>query len=234
MELSITPYSTLMAVDPSLTCSGWALFDIKEECVIGVGKIKAPKPPIPLQERLLQVHYRVESLFKKVKLGKNSVLVCEEATSIKDPHSTFKVEQVRGIFECAARYNNVCVPGRINPRSVQTDLLGMGSGRQLTRNAVKEAARSFVSTVYNDQLEKIGFNTDKEALASNQDIVDAILLGALALSYIKAASLSRESLYSVFNASKRKRRSSRKGWGKGEEISFGWSYREVASLGRKK
>jgi hypothetical protein len=66
-------------------------------------------------------------------------MVCEAATTVRDPHNALKVETVRAMFESVARGRLVGVPGRINPRSVQFEVMGL-SGKQLPRAEVKDMA----------------------------------------------------------------------------------------------
>jgi Holliday junction resolvasome RuvABC endonuclease subunit len=187
-------FKRIMAVDPSLTCSGWALFGIADRIpgrgnLLAVGKIKALGPAHPLAVRFLDLQEKISSVYDTLKLCSNDVLICESPTTMRDPRAAFKVEQVRGIFETVARSRSLAVPGRINPRSVQSEIMGL-KGKQLARTVVKETAVEVVKTVYGTALEAIGFNVNRDNLARNQDIVDAILIGSLAVSRFGMARIS--------------------------------------------
>ncbi|MCB0338055.1 MAG: hypothetical protein KDD53_00555 [Bdellovibrionales bacterium] len=222
----------LLAVDPSLTCSGWALFSLENRALLGVGKIRSKPPSEPLQARLLDLQQQVNRFLLKVNAGVGDILVCEGPTTMKDPRAAIKVEQVRGIFESMSRAQGIQVPGRLNPRSVQVELMGM-KGRQTKRETVKKTALGVVKNLYGTQLDQIGFSKSEDDLRKNQDIVDAILVGHLALGRISTAIQGSIALEEIFSESGTRRRSSRFAWGSGESNTFGWSSKEISYLGRK-
>ncbi len=129
------------------------------------------------------VQKKIEITLNDNCMGHNDVLVCEAQTTMRDPRAAFQVEQVRGIFETLARNRKVAVPGRINPRSVQYELLGL-TGKQCCREEVKSSAISVARTLYGNILEKAGFSTETENLKKHQDIIDALLVGRLAMTRI--------------------------------------------------
>jgi Holliday junction resolvasome RuvABC endonuclease subunit len=190
-------YRYLMAIDPSLTCSGWALLSVPDGGVIAVGKIKSDPPSIPLATRLEKLQDRISSVLANLTLGPSDVLVCEAPTTMKDPHNAIKVEQVRGLFESAGRSRGVSVPGRVNPRSVQYEVMGL-KGKQLVRAEVKASAVRTVQYLYAAELRRLGIDSGETALSKHQDIVDAILIGRFALLKVKGAVDTRQSLESVF------------------------------------
>ena len=176
----------LLAVDPSLTCSGWALFDIASESLLAVGKLRSLPASYSLSDRLLDLQAKVTQVFKGCALRAGDFLVCEGPTTMRDPRAAFRVEQVRGIFETVARHTTVSVPGRINPRSVQREIMGL-KGKQLIRERVKDTAVMVVQALYERELGQLGFPVDKKSLAKHQDIMDAILVGRLAVIRVKSA-----------------------------------------------
>lgn len=176
----------LMAVDPSLTCSGWALFSIEEGNLVAVGKIKSDPPKVSLALRMQKLQERVGGVFAKIGLGARDILVCEAPTTMKDPHNTIKVEQVRGLFESGARTLGATVPGRINPRSVQYEVMGL-KGKQVARAEVKQAAVRTALYLFAPRLEQLGLIPDEVELKRHQDIIDALLIGRLALIRVKSA-----------------------------------------------
>lgn len=189
----------ILAVDPSLTSSGWALFEGVR--LIGVGHIKTRVGPIAL--RLESIQGSVLELFKRCNLNEDSVVVCEDATAMVDPSSALKLEQVRGIFECCARALGATVPGRINPRSIQSALLGM-RGAQVKREAVKAAAVEVVRHHYGVMLEQLNFPASISHLKRHQDICDAVLVGHMALIRIEEARRLRVPLWEVFEIKRRR------------------------------
>jgi Holliday junction resolvasome RuvABC endonuclease subunit len=182
----MTVFRYLMAVDPSLTCSGWALFSVKDGRIAAVGKVKSDPPQVSMATRLLKLQERVVGVLEKLSLGDRDVLVCEAPTTMRDPHNTIKVEQVRGLFESTARLRSVAVPGRVNPRTVQYEVMGL-KGKQLVRTEVKLAALRTVIYLYAPRLEQLGFVATEDGLKKHQDIIDALLVGRLMLSRIHAA-----------------------------------------------
>ena len=197
-------YKRLLAIDPSLTCSGWALFDLSSKEIQSVGNIKSKKDG-SLSERLLDFQKKVSLLFNSLHVTDNDVLICEEATTMIDPRAALVVEQVRCIFEVLARNLNACVPGRINPRTVQYEIMGL-KGTQIDREHVKKIARDTVLSLYNDMLLKIGFFKTDILKKSNQDIIDAVLIGALGVSRVGYAMNSNLSLDGVFSSNYRRKR----------------------------
>lgn len=182
----MTEYRYLFAVDPSLTCSGWALFEVGGARLKLVGKIRSEPPKVPLAERLRLLFDCIEDTMEQLKLSSNDILVCEAATTMRDPNAALKVEQVRGMFESSARARKITVPGRINPRSVQYEVMGL-RGKQMPRQDVKAAALNTVESLYGNVLMKIGLIRESSDLKRHQDIVDAILVGQLAISRIRSA-----------------------------------------------
>lgn len=191
----------LIAVDPSLTCSGWAFFSGSNGSLLGVGKIRSLPPKLPMAVRLEDIQYKIGKLFSMLEIGSGDILVCEGQTTLIDPKSAFKVEQVRGIFETLARSRSVSVPGRINPRTVQSEVIGL-SGKQLPRPLVKSHAVKTVQAIFGESLKAIGFNANEEELSLSQDIVDALLIGSAALNHIKSAIRAGLSLEVAFDQRK--------------------------------
>jgi Holliday junction resolvasome RuvABC endonuclease subunit len=177
----------LLAVDPSLTCSGWALFALKTKNLEAVGKIKS----LPASENLLSVRYshlqdQITKLISQLGLGKDDIVLCEAETSVKDPKAAFKVERVRGIFESVARSFGCLVPGRLNPRTVHFEVMGL-RGKQLKREIVKDTALHTAFSLYAESFKDFGLGESSKSLKKHQDIIDAILVGHLAVSRVSTA-----------------------------------------------
>ena len=190
----------LLAVDPSLRSSGWVLFEADSGEPRSSGLISPPGSKIPLAHRLDFLQEQVEALLARLELGPGDLLICEgPAPLVHNPFSALKVERVRGIFESVARMRGVSVPGRVNPRTVQTELLGM-RGKQLAREEVKAWARETAVRLYGKRLEMLNLDTDGSPSAKpiSQDIVDALLIGTLAISRIKVCLQSGSELSTAF------------------------------------
>jgi hypothetical protein len=129
---------------------------------------------------------KVNQLLDGLGLGKNDFLICEAPTTMRDPRAALRVEQVRTIFESLARDRSVQVPGRLNPRTVQYEVMGL-RGKQLTRAIVKDTAVQIVQTTFATSLHHLGFDPSVGNLKRNQDIVDALLVGALGLTRVQGA-----------------------------------------------
>ncbi|MDC0357715.1 hypothetical protein OAO01_02790 [Oligoflexia bacterium] len=194
----------LLAVDPSLTCTGWALFSVQTEELLAVGKIRSMAARYALASRLEDLQRKIAQVLEELNLSYNDVLVCESQTTMRDPRAAFLVEQVRGIFETLARARSVTVPGRINPRSVQYEVMGL-KGKQVSRTMVKDTALTIVQTVYGEALQQMGFDFESAKLGKQQDIVDAILVGALGLTKISSATSAQVALAEVFEEKRSKR-----------------------------
>lgn len=198
----------LLAIDPSLTCSGWALFSLRTEAPIAAGKVKSDPPSMLLAERFMRLQKRIESLFDTLGLGGQDVLVCEGATSMKDPHNALKVEHVRSIFETVGRSRAACVPGRINPRSVQHEIMGL-YGKQIPRREVKATAVQTALALFQNHLERLGLIGEGQTqdLIHHQDVVDALLVGRFAITRFEMARNGSLSLEEVFQESRGRSRS---------------------------
>lgn len=185
----VRPFSEdklLFAVDPSLTASGWALFALSDGLPLCAGIISPPGPHLPLSERLSILQEAVEQTFLKVGLRAGDILVCEgPAPLVLNPDSAVKVEQVRSIFETVARSKRVSVPGRVNPRTVQVELLGM-RGKQLERPKVKAWARETAARLFPESLSQLTFFGERSKSGKlPQDVVDALLIGSVAISKLR-------------------------------------------------
>ena len=223
-------YNRLIAIDPSLTCTGWALFSLNDGVLRGVGKIKSLPPATPMAERLLRLQVRIAELMESLKLGERDILVCEGQTSMLDPKAAIKVEQVRGIFEVLARQRGVLVPGRVNPRSVQRELLNF-RGTQQKRYDVKMSACRVVKSAFEGQLESLGFDSHVKNLIKHQDITDAILVGSLAVSRVKDAKNAKIKIADLFAENRSKgKRYAYKGWGANGDNALGWSEADITKL----
>jgi Holliday junction resolvasome RuvABC endonuclease subunit len=190
-------YRYLFGVDPSLTCSGWALFEVTSGELLSVGKIKGGAPRIPLSSRLGAFQERIGEIYDRIGICEKDIVVCEAPTTMKDPHNAIKVEQVRGIFESLARARGAGVPGRVNPRSVQYEVMGL-VGKQAVRAEVKLAAVRTVQHLYQESLSRIGFDTEMPAITKHQDIVDAVLIGRLAVLRAQASVQSGVAIEQLF------------------------------------
>ncbi len=183
----------LLAVDPSLRVSGWVLFSLADGNPIRAGIITPPGTEMLLARRYDVLQQLIHELFVELNLGEGDCLVCEgPAPLVLDPENAAKVERVRGIFEALARARGVVVPGRINPRTVQTDLLGM-RGKQLARKEVKAWAKEVAGRLYGETLGMLA------ADSFGQDIIDAALLGTVAVTRVQLATKSGISWYEAFS-----------------------------------
>lgn len=219
----------ILAVDPSLTASGWALFDVASGSPEAIGVISPPGPRSAMSERLLILQNLVEETLADVGMSGGDILVCEgPAPLVLNPNSSMKVEQVRGIFEVVARSKGIRVPGRINPRTVQSELLGM-RGKQLGRQEVKEWARATALQLYGSGLERLprfGKASRRSAAGEDnisQDIIDALLIGALCVSRVQLSLRMESSLESFFTPNQ-KRKSN------GGRHGAGWSEKDLAAM----
>lgn len=178
--------AALLAVDPSLTASGWALFSVESGELKEYGVMSPPPPSVPLATRLRSLQSDIQALFMRLEFGERDVLVCEgPAPLVLNPESAMRVEQVRSIFEATARALGMEVPGRINPRTVQSEILGM-RGKQLARKLVKESAKVTFHRIFG------------EHPGIRQDAIDAALVGLVALSRVQLATAGSIPLVDVF------------------------------------
>ncbi len=194
----------ILGIDPSLTCSGWALFSVERDAILAVGKLRSQKPSVALPDRLRHLQGSIDNLFADIELNDRDVVVCEAPTTMRDPRAAFKVEQVRGMFETLARQRGAHVPGRINPRSVQREVMGL-TGHQVKRDQVKSIAAQVVRSLYEKSLVGLGFPLEIPELRRHQDVVDAILVASLARQRVCSAREAGIELSSLFESKTRRR-----------------------------
>lgn len=211
----------LLAVDPSLSGSGWALFSVASARPLALGLVTPPPASVPLALRLAQLQSEVDSLLHGLVLGERDYLICEgPAPLVKNPLSALKVEHVRGIFETIARSRGLTVPGRLNPRTVQTELLGM-RGRQLARREVKEHARAAAGRLFGPELSSLPVS-GVSAKRVPQDVIDALLIGAVAVARVQLSLRVGGSICETFEGladSLRRSTSLRAGYGGRSRVS---------------
>lgn len=224
-------------MDPSLTCSGWALFALNDGLPCAIGVISPPGTELALATRIELLQREVEQLLESFQLGTGDLLVCEgPAPLVLNPQSALKVEGVRGVFETVARSRGVSVPGRLNPRTVQSELLGM-KGKQLDRRTVKEWARAAAIQLYGSRLDRLLAKQEllrKDAVPGrpakiSQDAIDALLIGAVAVGRFKLSASSGLSVEEVFQGGGKRRN-----FAGGGRRGTGWSEGELQKLLQKK
>ena len=195
--------SYLFALDPSLTSSGWALFCLKTLEPKKTGILKTLSTEFSLEQRLSDLQRQVRALYKDLELGKNDYFICEgPAPLVLNPSSSMKVERVRGVFETLARESSIKILGRINPRTVQAELMGL-KGKQIERKEVKKIARDLANKMFSSYLKEN---------KSNQDIIDAILIGALVSSKLKLAKDTKVDLEVLFAPKQSRAKGRSKRW----------------------
>ena len=197
--MSQRSYSRLLAIDPSVTCSGWACFALPGGEVVGVGELRGVPPGPPIAERISAIQQKIVNLLEHLQINIGDLVILEGATTMRDPRAALLVEQVRTIFEAIARQRGATVPGRINPRSVQFEVIGL-RGAQACRADVKFAALRVAHALYAERLVQLGLKAENlEGLKRHQDLVDALLIGTLAVSRVRTAQESSRSLESIFD-----------------------------------
>jgi hypothetical protein len=83
-------------------------------------------------------------------------------------------------------------------------------GSQLNRAYVKAAGVTVAGQLYGNALAELGFDIDSEQLKKHQDIVDALLVGSLALSRVRSADRAGSSLDELFDDGFQRRRGRRR------------------------
>ncbi len=193
------PFKRLLAVDPSLASTGWVLFDLAKSKILSSGILSAFDAKMIFAKRLYFLQKDIDKLFDELKLGANDVLVCEgPAHLILNPQTALKVEHVRGIFETLARARSVEVPGRVNPRVIQSEILGL-KGKQIERKEVKRVAREIALRLFGTQLE----GQESKSKVISQDIIDAALIGAFCITQIDLCQKLNIDLVEAFQEKKR-------------------------------
>ncbi|MCB0324153.1 MAG: hypothetical protein KDD69_11295, partial [Bdellovibrionales bacterium] len=130
-----------------------------------------------------------------------------------------------------ARTQQLVVPGRINPRTVQTELLGM-RGKQLSRNEVKQWARETAQKLFGEALAELpihGMRASGRTARQKQvpqDVIDALLIGAVAVARVQLSRSINSSLEAMFE-------SRRQVPSRGGRRMNGWSAKDLAKLGHR-
>ena len=182
---SLEKTSRLVAIDPSIASSGWAVFCLESKSLLSIGTIRDKHSKQSDEFRLLEIQKEIGLLFECEKFGRGDFIVCEgPAHLVLNPQTALKVERVRGIFETLARAREVEVPGRVNPRTLQCEVIGL-QGSQLPRKEVKAIAKRTALQLFGKDLLKV--SPLKEPSSHVQDIFDALLIGAFSMSRIDIA-----------------------------------------------
>jgi len=183
---------------------------------VAVGIIEPPGSEYPLEIRLQSLQDKVAAILSMLNLGEKDYVLCEgPAHLVLNPNSALKVERVRSIFETVARSCGLCVPGRLNPRTVQTELLGF-KGPQVARKEVKIAAREVAIRLFSKDLSNIDFYGCSKKKNVPQDIIDALLIGSLASSRIEYSLQHKIKAEEMFLPKQKKASGGRARWSEGD------------------
>lgn len=154
-----------------------------------------------MTKRLLHLQDTVTEVICGLRMQSGDLLVCEgPAPLVLNPSSALKVERVRGIFESVARAQQLQVLGRINPRTVQTELLGM-RGKQLARAEVKTWARQTAERIFGASLDELPlYGARRKGRDLPQDVIDALLIGSVAASRVQLSLTGNIPLDTLFES----------------------------------
>lgn len=179
-----------------------------------------------LSLRLARIQEEISSLFSQLELSEMDFLLCEgPAPLVLNPNSAVKVERVRSIFETLGRSAGLTVPGRLNPRTIHVEMLGL-RGKQLARKAVKECARQVVERLYGSKLPNlVAANPSLSKKLLSQDIVDALLIGAVASAKLSQALIAKVDPYELFAV-----RRSTKGRRSSSNIQVRWTETDLLKV----
>lgn len=191
--MNLQSFKRVLAIDPSLISSGWALFRTSPRRCIGFGTIRTEQIKC-LESRLRSIQTQVKDLYTNINLSADDLVLVEDATKFIDPLNLIKVERVRAIFEVLARYSEIQTE-RIHARTIQRFVMGL-TGRQLKREIVKACARQTAWVLYQSELKKIHGIKTVDDMKCCQDIVDALLIGHYATSELYSQSL-KPKLYDI-------------------------------------
>ena len=211
----ISKTARLLAIDPSLNSSGWVMFNIAKASPLSIGiipskntssKRKTKLSNLTLAERLYFIQKEVEESLEELKLGPNDILVCEgPAPLVLNPQTALKLEHVRGIYETLARHRGACVPGRLNPKTVQTEILNL-KGKQLARPIIKDLITQTAKHIFASDLERLILKNPDILIKRRsgkteipQDIYDALLIGAVAVSKLQLCQKTQTDIFSIFS-----------------------------------
>lgn len=182
---NLQSFKRVLAIDPSLISSGWALFKTSPRRCLAFGTIRTQKVKC-LESRLKSIQTQVNDLYTSINLSASDLVLVEDATKFIDPLNLIKVERVRAVFEVLARSSGIETK-RIHARTIQRFVMGL-TGRQLKREIVKACARQTAWALYRSELMQIDGIKTVEDMKRCQDIVDALLIGHYATSQINGKS----------------------------------------------
>ena len=199
----------LLAVDPGLSTCGWALFSLDTALPLRVGTLSPPDRRELMPTRLKFLQRGAGVILEKTGLGQGDFLVCEGAAHVAlNPRTSLLLEQVRTLFETLARGCGAAVPGRVNPRSVQHQLLG-ARGKQLRRDCVKALGKRAALQLYGELLSSLEYTriscSKSRTGRVEQDIFDALLVGTVAAVKIKQCFSSGLDVDVAFSSNSKKK-----------------------------
>jgi len=175
-ERATTDYIRILALDPSLSCIGWALMeyapDWRRDWVTSYGVVQPCGDT--LDDKLAEIGGHAERLLR----GSNpDILAVEMPVVYRNPATTVKLAQALGVIRWAAhhwtdRTIEIMPGGR---------LTALGLPMRMKRKDAKEMVRTLVNQVYKLEL-----------TAEQHDIADAIAVGHAAIVEIKKEEWGKE------------------------------------------
>lgn len=117
----------ILGLDPSLTCTGWGIVRVEGSRLSHVanGQV-ATDAKSPLAERLLHLH---DALFAVIGLHAPDRAAVEEIFVNKNPQSTLKLAQARGVVLAACARGGLCVNEHA-ARLVKKSVVGTGAAEK--------------------------------------------------------------------------------------------------------
>ncbi|MCS6961758.1 MAG: crossover junction endodeoxyribonuclease RuvC [Deltaproteobacteria bacterium] len=159
----------VLAVDPSSSSLGWAIIDTRE-IPLDAG-VFYYNTDISISNRVKHIVNEIKHIIDCYNLKRGDYFVVESSAGCINPRTFLILERIRGAGEAVALLNGLTVLGRINPRSIHVNLLGIK--KSLARVFVKSAIRSYVEKQFSAFLK----SAEIEVIPKNQDVFDALLLG---------------------------------------------------------
>lgn len=150
----------LLAIDPSLSSTGFAVFD-EEENLIECGKIKTG-PTTSEEDRLVKISNKMRGIVENYKINK---VVMESQFFSKNAKTSMQLSRVRGSIIYALRTLG-CDFHYLTPTEARKLLISQG-------NAKKEDIADYIR----ENVINLGPLIDRACKEKNSDIYDAIGIG---------------------------------------------------------
>lgn len=175
----------VLALDASISSTGYAVMSMQDGFVSDFGKITTKKNnKIDVDEdEDNRIFYITEEIKKFIINNSISVVIMEAQHFSKNPKTAMQLSRLRGAIMYMVKTYNIPIIYP-HPSTIRKNLMDNGSA---SKEEVAEYIREYYK--YDERIQEIGEFNDKQNKSKNSDIYDAISIG---LAHIKATTAEKK------------------------------------------